>query len=538
MKMKRPPFWMCVSTVLFLALLVPNAMLAQQNSSKASVVRDSGHDLSAPLWSIPPAAPGPVEEFEVEPAPRETEPLSAAPVMADGALQDSPGPLANTIDIINFEGVARSGGAPPDTNGAPGDTQYMQWGNSRFEVFDKATGNPLLGPVPGSTLFGGMGEPCETNGGDGIILYDKAAGRWMFSQILHGTGAPTTVCIAVSTSSDATGTFNRYIFDLSSVLPTGTTLSDYPKFGLWPDGYYYTANIFGQTGGTNICAFDRVNMLAGNDAAAQCFFSRTVGSSYLPADLDGATPPPAGSPNFLVDINNSGQELRLLAFHVDWNDPTNSTLSDAVHIPVAAFTRASGQVPQFGSTQGLDTLGDRLMFRLAYRNFSNHESLVVNHSVKDPGTNVIGVRWYELQDPSGAPFIYQQGTFMPDSTYRWMGSIAMDQAGDIALGYSASSSDIRPAIRYTGRTPSDPLGTMENETCVLEGGGSQQPTLARWGDYSAMTIDPVDDCTFWFTTEYHQTDGSFNWNTRIASFRFPNCGTPSAELSLHSSPLR
>jgi hypothetical protein len=167
------------------------------------------------------------------------------------------------------------------------------------------------------------------------------------------------------------------------------------------------------------------------------------------------------------------------------------------------------------------------MFRLAYRNFGSHESLVMNHSVQDPSTHVIGVRWYELQDPNGAPFVFQQGTFMPDDTYRWMGSIAMDQAGDIALGYSASSSDIRPAIRYTGRTPDEPLGTMEDETSILEGGGSQQPTLARWGDYSAMTIDPVDDCTFWYTTEYHQTDGGFNWNTRIASFKFPGCGAQS-----------
>ena len=526
MRVNRPDLWICV-LVAPLVLLLTSASVAQQDSAKATVVRDSGHDLSAPLWSMPPAVSGQAEELEEEPAPRETEPLSAAPVVEDGALQNFTGPLVNTVPGIDFEGVARSGGAPPDTNGAPGDTQYMQWGNSRFAVFDKATGNTLLGPVPGSTLFSGMGEPCETNGGDGIILYDKAAGTWMFSQLLHGAGAPTSVCIAVSTTSDATGTYNRYLFDLSGTLPPGTTLEDYPKFGVWPDGYYYTANIFGQTGGTNICAFDRVSMLAGNDATAQCFFSRTVGSSYLPADVDGGTPPPNGEPNFLVDINNSGQELRELMFHVDFANPDNSTLTGPVHIPVAPFTRASGGVPQLDSTKTLDTLGDRLMFRLAYRNFGDHESLVVNHSVQDPSTHVIGVRWYELQDPNGAPFIFQQGTFMPDDTYRWMGSIAMDHAGDIALGYSASSSDIRPAIRYTGRTPDEPLGTMEDETSVLEGTGSQQPTLARWGDYSAMTIDPVDDCTFWFTTEYHQTDGSFNWNTRIASFKFPGCGAQS-----------
>jgi hypothetical protein len=163
------------------------------------------------------------------------------------------------------------------------------------------------------------------------------------------------------------------------------------------------------------------------------------------------------------------------------------------------------------------------MFRLAYRNFGDHESLVVNHSVQN-ASGVKGVRWYELQDPNGSPFVYQQGTFIPDPTSRWMGSIAMDRVGDIAVGYSASSRTIRPAIRYTGRTPVDPLGTLEDENSIIEGGGSQQPNLARWGDYSALTIDPVDDCTFWFTTEYHQADGGFNWNTRIASFQFPSCG--------------
>jgi hypothetical protein len=208
---------------------------------------------------------------------------------------------------------------------------------------------------------------------------------------------------------------------------------------------------------------------------------------------------------------------------VDWANPDLSTLTGPVTIPVEPFTRPSGRVPQLGTTNTLDTLGDRLMFRLAYRNFGDHESLVLNHSV-NAGGGILGVRWYELQDPNGSPFAYQQGTFMPDATYRWMGSIAMDQAGDIAVGYSASSSDIHPAIRYTGRTPADPLGTLEDENSIIEGTGSQGATLHRWGDYSSITVDPIDDCTFWYTTEYHQADGNFNWNTRIASFQFPNCG--------------
>jgi hypothetical protein len=494
---------------------------AQQVRAK-TVIRDSGHDESPRLLDMARAAQGRQDELEEEvPPPLPTEPEPPATGVADPVVQRSPGPAAGTLDGLNFEGIPRTGSAPPDTNGAIGETQYMQWANSKFAVYDKSTGDPLLGPVSGSVLFAGMGAPCETNHGDGVILYDKIDGRWVFSQL---SSSPSIICIAISTSSDATDTYYRYAFDLSQILPPGTTLSDYPKYGVWPDGYYYTANIFGATPGTNLCAYDRANMLVGNDASAQCFFSRTIGGSYLPADLDGASLPPDGSPNYLVDLSGN-TALRLVKFQVDWTNPDNSTLSDPIVIPVAPFVRPSGGVPQLGSPQLLATLGDRLMFRLAYRNFGDHESLVVNHTVAADGS--MGVRWYELQSPnSDTPVVYQQGTYMPDGVFRWMGSVAMDQAGDLAVGYSASSSDINPAIRYAARVPGDPLGTLEDERSVMEGGGSQAPSSrSRWGDYSAMTIDPVDDCTFWFTTMYMQADGSlFNWNTRIASFRFPSCG--------------
>jgi hypothetical protein len=165
------------------------------------------------------------------------------------------------------------------------------------------------------------------------------------------------------------------------------------------------------------------------------------------------------------------------------------------------------------------------MYRLAYRNFGTHESLVVNHSVtvgSNKGTSV-GIRWYEIRDPNGTPTVFQEGTFAPDSSFRWMGSIAMDNVGDIALGYSLSSSSVFPSIAYTGRVPTDPLGTMEGENIVKAGGGSQVKSFIRWGDYSAMVIDPVDDCTFWYTTEYIASTGSFNWSTEITSFKFPRC---------------
>jgi len=180
----------------------------------------------------------------------------------------------------------------------------------------------------------------------------------------------------------------------------------------------------------------------------------------------------------------------------------------------------------------LDSLADRLMYRLAYRNLGSHQSLVVNHSVTAGSSG--GVRWYEIQNPGGTPTLAQQGTFAPDANFRWMGSMAMDQAGDIAAGYSVSSSSIHPSIAFTGRVPSDPAGTLEAETNIITGAGSQNGTLHRWGDYSALTVDPVDDCTFWFTTEYLKANGTFNWSTRIANFKFPNCGN-AADFSLSAS---
>ena len=229
-------------------------------------------------------------------------------------------------------------------------------------------------------------------------------------------------------------------------------------------------------------------------------------------------------------MNFGSSSLNLWKFHVDWSNTANTTLAGPTNISVASFAAACGGatcIPQYGTRQQLDSLADRLMFRLAYRNFGTYQSLVVSHSVK-VGTNrknpYTGIRWYEIRNPGSTPVVYQQSTFSPDTTYRWMGSVAMDKLGDMALGYSVSSGTIHPGIRYTGRLVSDPLGTMQAENSIIEGLGSQSGNnLARWGDYSAMTVDPTDDCTFWYTTEYLQNTGSFNWNTRIASFKFPSC---------------
>jgi hypothetical protein len=447
----------------------------------------------------------------------------------DGALQTTVGPAVATTAGLNFAGVGNGdygfapSSAPPDTNGAVGATQYVQWVNQSFAVFNKSTGAIVAGfPKAGNSIWAGFGGGCQTNNdGDPIVQYDKAANRWILTQFSVST-TPFLQCVAVSTTSDATGTYNRYAFSYGT-----TQFNDYPKLGVWPDGYYISYNIFnGNTfTGAKACAFDRTAMLAGAAATQQCFQLSSSFGGLLPSDLDGSTAPPAGSPNFFM--NFGANSLNLWKFHVDFANSANSTFTGPTNIPVATFSAAcSGGgtcIPQSGTTQKLDSLADRLMYRLAYRNFGDHEALVVNHSVT-AGSSV-GVRWYEIRSPNGTPSIFQSGTYAPDSSYRWMGSIAMDKVGDIALGYSVSSSTLKPSIRYSGRVPGDALGTLQAENTITTGGGSQTGSLSRWGDYSAMTIDPSDDCTFFFTTEYLKANGSFNWSTRIASFKFPSCNS-------------
>ncbi|HKR76430.1 MAG TPA: hypothetical protein VJR95_07165 [Rhodanobacter sp.] len=462
-------------------------------------------------------------------------PLPLTPRSAvDGAVQSSTSGLQAPTFGAGFDGIGEGfsgpqgtftvNSAPPDTNGAAGATQFVQIVNTAFGVWSKSTGAIVYGPVSTNALWKGFGGGCETNNdGDAVVVYDKAAGRWVVSQFSVST-TPYLQCVAVSATSDATGAWYRYAFTYSN-------FPDYPKMGVWPDAYYETFNMFSGNSfvGADLCAYDRSAMLNGQAATQQCFQLSSSYGGVLPADLDGATAPPAGSPNYLMNFGSNS--LNLWKFHVDWSNPANTTLSGPVNVPVASFAEACGGgvcVPQSGTRQKLDSLGDRLMFRLAYRNFGSYESLVVSHSVKVGTTRknpYTGVRWYEIRNPgAGTPTVYQQSTYAPDSNYRWMGSVAMDKLGDMALGYSVSSSSIYPAIRYTGRLVSDPLNTMDAESSIIAGTGAQSgQNLSRWGDYSSMSIDPVDDCTFWYTNEYLKNTGAFNWNTRIASFKFSTC---------------
>jgi hypothetical protein len=517
-----------VLPVFFLALV--RAAPAQEASPKPIVIAPSHYDVSPPLRDMVAEAPieTPTGQHIIPLRHGPPLPGSNAPAGEDRDLQTLNLPLVGTEPGLNFEGVSANGYAPPDTNGSVGDTQFVQMTNVEYAVYDKTSGTLLLGPAAIHTIWTGFGGDCETagDGGDPIVVYDKAAQRWVVSQL---AGDYASWCMAVSQTDDATGSYYRYAFS------SGGNLDDYPKLGVWPDAYYRSTNTFGN-GAANACAFDRANMLTGGAANEICFQQNLPTFSLLPSDLDGSTPPPAGEPNFFVELYDTS-DLGLFKFHVDFANPSNSTFTGPTIIPVSTFSEACGGgtcIPQSGTSQRLDSLGDRLMFRLAYRNFGDHEALVVNHSVT-AGSSV-GARWYEIRDPNGTPTVYQQGTFAPDSNYRWMGSIAMDQLGDIAMGYSESSSSIFPSIFYTGRVPSDPSGTMESEANIFNGTGSQTGNLSRWGDYSSVSVDPVDDCTFWYTTEYIPSNGSFNWHTRIGSFKFIGCGSTAPDFSLSASP--
>ena len=452
-------------------------------------------------------------------------PLRDLPVSPVGvpATQNTKAPATTAAFVpgLSFNGVANGNYAYPDSNGAAGATQYMQWTNTRYAVYLKSTGKLVVGPVQAQTLWSSLGGQCATTtAGDGIINYDKLAQRWIITHHTGG-GVPYSQCVAVSTSSDATGSYYLYAFSFTLDYP------DYPQLGVWPDAYYLTENLLNPTGFTNIagqvCALDRTNMLIGNPAAsAQCLSTATNAafSVLQPADVDGTNPPPVGTPNYLMSIDTNAVDL--YQFHVDWVNPANTSLTLTNILPVQAFTQAcSGGfcIPQLGTTEVLDGVGDRLLHRLAYRNFGAHDVLTITHSVL-AGTSV-GVRWYEIHTPA-TPLVYQQGTFAPDSNYRWLGSIAEDHSGDIAIGYSTSGSTTYPSIRYTGRVPTDPLGTMEAETVVFSGTGAQTTSGNDWGNASSLSVDPVDDCTFWYTNEYLKTTG-VAWSTRVNSFKFASC---------------
>jgi hypothetical protein len=564
--MKKMRFGVSRFTYLALAIwLIAAALSSAQEQSHAVVVSAFKHAIAPPLSQLTPLAPR--EENDLEPD-EDSKPLRSPHLLGanrDSALQTSDetilGSVASNVSTsagVNILGLGSgfSGysiqAVVPDTNGAAGATQFVQFVNDSFAVFNKSNGSLAYGPAGGNTLWQALGAPCSSNTNlDEIAQYDKLAGRWVMMMPVFAS--PVYLCVAVSSTSDAVnGSWNLYAFELPvSSLCGCRMMPDYPKLAVWPDGYYITYDQGWNLNyeGPAACVVNRNNMLSGDSATMQCFAN--TGASYgvlLPADVDGTTPPPSGTPEYLLNFDGNDESLDLWQFHVNWTTPADSTFTGPTNIPVAAFTEPCGEtivelnyttgacVPQSGTSQELDSYGDRLMYRLAYRNFASYQDLVVNHTVNTGSGSQTGIRWYELRNSGSGFGVYQQGTYAPDASYRWMGSVAMDHVGDIAIGYSVSSSSMSPTIRYAGRVPSDTLGTMEAETDVLAAAGvsyRSKTNTYRWGDYSSMAIDPTDDCTFWYATEYVPSSG--NWSTRIASFSFPSCtGAPPPPWSVVS----
>jgi hypothetical protein len=521
-----------------LLFLSPGPASAQQVQRNPIVVHATNHATTP--RALRDMAPVPWRNAsKVMPRPRRAPRphVSLVPdALVQSEVQSEALPQVRTTGLLNFDGItaAQGGGfVPPDTNASVGATQVVETVNVAYAVYDKTTGAQIMAPTNIQTLYAPLGGQCGTGDlGDPVVTYDKAAGRWLITMIAFNFPSFTVneLCVAVSTSSDATGTFNLYSFLF------GTNFPDYPKLGVWPDAYYVTANNFPGNGdfiGALTCALDRAAMLAGSAATRICFQRGTSDASLLPADLDGATPPPAGSPNYQLELGTS-TTLNLFKFHVDFAVPISSTFTGPTAITVPAYTDACVAaggicIPQPSPGEKLDSLGDRLMHRLAYRNFGTHEALVANHSIRATGTGhaAAAVRWYEIRSPSSVPVVFQHGRVGGGTipTSRWMGSIAMDKNGDIALGFSRSSRTVKPGITYTGRKPTDPRNTMEFPKLIVAGAGVQTASFNRWGDYSSMAIDPVDDCTFWYAQEYYKTPGAsaFNWATRLASFKFTGC---------------
>ena len=480
------------------------------------------------------------------------------------------------VTLTSFDGVSNSDNVslyigkpmPPDSEGDIGydpstsKKYYVEWVNLSYRIWDVTTTPTLLaGPIAGNAFWTGFGGPCATtNDGDPIVLFDPIAKRWLVSQFsfpnyLSGSSAngPFYQCLAISASADPTGSYYRYVY--VNMTQSGLSkLNDYPKFGVWPDGYYMSMNQFDEGTlkwyGAGAVVFERDKMLAGDPFPRMLYFDlNPVNPLYggmLPSDLDGTTLPPTGSPNYFAEVDAAGglgstDALRIWNFQVDWANAANSTfgLSGTPNqtLPVAAFSYlpcvsalSMSCIPQPNTGTKLDSVGDRLMYRLQYRNFGTHETLVTNHTV-DAGdfSGHAGIRWYELHKTGGGSWgIYQQGTYAPDSDNRWMGSIALDQQGNAALGFSVSSSTTYPSIRYVGRLVTDTLGTLpQGEATLIQGSGSQTGSGTasnRWGDYSMMAVDPADDCTFWYVDEYYPASSQYDWHTRIGSFKFPSCG--------------
>jgi hypothetical protein len=471
---------------------------------------------------------------------------------ADAAL------LARSVDEpmpapgLTFDGLSSNDNAaaygfravPPDPTGDVGPNHYVQAVNLLVRVYDKS-GNAQTPPFKLSSVFAPLNTTCSRrDDGDPIVQYDQLADRWILSAFCTAQ-PPFRQMIAVSKTSDPIGSYYVYEF----VMPN-FKLNDYAKFGVWRDAYFMTNDQFlgSDFAGTGAFAFDREKMLAGDRTASYIYFDLASASliklgGMLPADLDGLQTPPANAPGIFVSYTateyGDGQDaIKLFDFRPNFQNPSLSTFTERSESPiaVAAFDPTSpperADIRQPAPGDLLDSQSDRLMYRVAYRNFGASESLVFNQTVRATPAGEIyqaGVRLYELKRTGqNSPFAVQNGVTIGDATAsRWMASAAQDFQGNLAVGYSLSSSEKKPQIVYAGRAATDETNAVRTERVLHEGTGVQTAFGYRWGDYSTLVVDPIDDCTFWYTNEYYsresEQESQFGWKTRVGNFKFPTC---------------
>jgi len=542
-------------------------------------------DTSKPLRELAKAATASARRQQVRLGTERGPTVKDKGFSGDAAVQDtSAATAAATIGgtIANFEGLGQQDNFnvlarrvnPPDPVGDVGPNHYVEMVNLTFAVYSK-TGTRLLGPVDLGALWAGFPiEDCTDESGDPIVLYDQTTDRWLLTQFTTRGLNPATPtlpfynCVAVSQTGDPTGAYFRYAFiTQADEEDGGYFFPDYPKYGVWRDTYILTTRDFGfdDRYGISVYGLEKNKLVDGDPRArAVQFFLEDrdvpinlIGDGLLPPDLDGSTKPKSDVPAPIVGTQDDGgpygatfDALNIWEFDVKWRSTPVASIVLKAQLPVAAFDSifpcgvvpgsqppdSRDCLPQPGVTDGsqfLDILSyrQRPTWRLAYRNKGAYETMVTNQSVEAlPG--VAGARWYEIRRTGGAYSVHQQGTYAPgDGVHRWMGSIAADKRGNMALGYSVvNGTDVFPGIRYTGRLAGDPLGQMTlGEATVVNGTAAQTHVNSRWGDYTSMNVDPVDDCTLWYVNEYYTVEGAAQaplgngWQTRIASFKLPGC---------------
>lgn len=523
-----------VSGFLLVSSLAPTAQAqVEKINEEITVIHATKHDVSEPLRDVdvselPPMYKEREEAYEVENQPPGLRDDARQPEgFTDPALQRNQGNLNQPTILKNFDGLGVADDdevlgnrfAPPDPVIEVGDQYIVEMVNIVTAVYDK-DGNVVFGPVPNNSFWEGFGGACENNNaGDGIVVYDQAEDRWIISQFANPGASSAAECVAISQTSDPTGSYYRYEFE--------TPGNDYPKLGVGTEAYYLSWRDFAGGGGAmSAGAVDKEALLQGDDASIIAFTPSESGNfgTRPPADIDG-TLPPADTPHPFPALDGS-DALSIWGFNPDFQDPGNSTFNELANIEVDEFNDPlcadlrDACVPQPNGPD-LETLSETVMHRAHVRDLGDEMSMALTHTV-DVGEGRAGMRWYELRDDGSGWSLRQQGTYAPeDGLNRWMGSIAVDPDGSLALGYSVSSNDQVPAVRFTGRPVDAPLGEMTFQETEIFAGEVSQGSTNRWGDYTAMVTDAANPGTFWYVGEYASDDfNTFNWDTQIASFQF------------------